>query len=232
MLHLGRRILQRITGSDSDRRAHPRHATDIRTVCHPVSEDISIPARIADVSIGGIKLRIARPLREGTMLRVDLPRPGSPSTTMLACVMHASEVSVGVWEVGCNFSLELSDDEMRAFGGEKTQAAAGDSRAWVRHSARGTVEYEVLPAEDSSPRTAQLVNLSPAGVGLLMDEKPEVGAALVLFMKRVDDQPERQLLACVVYQTERPDGMWAIGCNFLHELSERELDELLWMSHF
>jgi hypothetical protein len=231
MLQLGRNLLRRITRVTDERRAHPRHATDVRTVCRPVAEDWEGPVQILDVSVGGIKMRIARPLRVGTMVRIDLPRLGGPSTTVLACVMHANEVAVGQWEVGCNFSLELSDEEMRAFGGEKTQAAAGDSRAWVRHSARGAVEYEVLPGDDGPPRTAHLVNLSPAGVGLLTAEKLEPGTALTVSLKRVDDQPDRALLACVVYQTERPDGMWAVGCNFLHELSETELDELLWLSH-
>jgi hypothetical protein len=232
MLQLGRKLLRRLAWTGDDRRAHPRHTTDIRTVCRPVSEEADIPARIADVSVGGVKLRIGRPLREGTMVRVELPRLGGPGTTVLACVMHANEVSRGEWEIGCNFSLELSDDEMQAFGAEKTQAAPADSRAWVRYPARGLVEYEVLPGDDGPPRTGQLVNLSPAGVGLLVDEKLEAGTALTLFLKRVDDQGDRQLLACVVYQTERPDGTWAVGCNFLHELGEKELDELLWLSHF
>jgi hypothetical protein len=232
MLQLGRKILRRIAGFETERRAHPRHAADLRTVCRPVSEEAVVPVQILDVSVGGIKMRVGRPFREGTMIRVDLPRLGGPTTTLLACVMHAREAAVGQWEVGCNFSLELSDDEMQAFGVEKTQAAAGDSRAWVRHTARGTCEYEVLPGDGGPARTARLVNLSPAGVGLLVDEKLEPGTALTVFLKRIDEQTERPLLACVVYQTERPDGMWAVGCNFLNELGEKELDELLWLSHF
>jgi hypothetical protein len=220
-----------MAGFETERRAQPRHATDLRTVCRPISEDVTIPIQILDVSVGGIKMRVGQPFREGTMVRVDLPRLGGPTTTLLACVMHAREVAVGQWEVGCNFSLELSDEEMRAFGVEKTPAAAGDSRAWVRHSARGTCEYEVLAGDDGPARTARLVNLSPAGIGLLVDEKLEPGTALTVFLKRIDDQTDRPLLACVVYQTERPDGMWAVGCNFLHELGEKELDELLWLSH-
>lgn len=230
MLELGRKLIRRIAWGPSERRAHPRHATDLRTVCRPVSEDVAIPARILDVSVGGIKMRIERPLRVGTMVRIDLPRLGGPGTTLLACVMHAAEVSVGVWEVGCNFSLELSDEELAAFGVDKTQAAAGDQRAWVRHTARGEAEYEVLPGDSEPARRARLINLSPAGVGLQVDEKLEPGTALTVFLRRTDGITDRPLLACVVYQTERPDGTWAVGCNFLHELGEKELDELLWLS--
>ena len=229
---MGRKILRRIAGFETERRAHRRHATDLRTVCRPVSEDATVPVQVVDISVGGLKMRMGRPFREGTMLRVELPRLGGANATILACVMHAREVLVGQWEVGCNFSLELSEEELRAFGGEKTQTAAGDSRTWVRHPARGTVEYEVLPGDDSSPRTARLVNLSPAGVGIQVDEKLDPGTALNIFLKRTDNQTDRSLLACVVYQAERSDGTWAVGCNFLHELGEKEIDELLWLSHF
>lgn len=231
MLELGRRLIRRVAGGRTERRAHPRHATDLRTVCRPVAEDVVIPARILDVSVGGIKMRIGHLLRVGTMVRIDLPRLGGPGTTLLACVMHANEVSVGVWEVGCNFSLELSEEELAAFGVEKTQATAGDQRAWVRHTARGQAEYEILPGDSEPARSARLINLSPAGVGLQVDEKLEPGTALTVFLRRTDGKTDRPLLACVVYQTERPDGTWAVGCNFLHELGEKELDELLWLSH-
>ena len=89
------------------------------------------------------------------------------------------------------------------------------------------VEFRILPGDDGPPNTAQLVNLSPVGVGLVVDEPLEPGAALTVVLKRLDHKPDRSMLACVVYQTERPDGKWAIGCHFLHQLSEKELDELL-----
>jgi hypothetical protein len=82
-----------------------------------VSEDGDVPAQIVDVSLGGIKIRVPRPIRVGTMVRIDLPRLGGPATTVLGCVMHSAEAARGEWEIGCNFSLELSEEEIRAFGG-------------------------------------------------------------------------------------------------------------------
>jgi hypothetical protein len=35
------------------------------------------------------------------------------------------------------------------------------------------------------------------------------------------------LLACVVYLAERPEGKFAAGCQFLSELSDKELNELV-----
>ncbi|HEX3149350.1 MAG TPA: PilZ domain-containing protein [Gemmataceae bacterium] len=232
MLKLGRKIIRKFTAPAHDRRVDPRHATDIRTICRPVSEDYHIAIQIRDVSQGGLKFLAAKALRQGTMVRIDLPNLSGPTTTVLACVTHVHEISPVEWEAGCNFSLELSDDEMRAFGAAKLESGADDARAWVRHPARGIVEFRVLPGHDGPARTAQLVDLSPAGVGLIVDEKLEAGAAITVSMKRLDDKPDRPFLACVVYQTERPDGKWAVGCNFLHRLTESDLDELLWASSF
>jgi hypothetical protein len=233
MLELGRKILHNFTGSPEDRRAHPRLRTNLRTVCRPVGGDRQVTTWIQDVSRGGIKLRLGEPFREGTMVQIDLPPIGAElPTTILACVMHANATAAGEWELGCNFSLELSDQEVRAFGGAKPRPGSADQRAWVRHPARGMVEFRVLPGADGPPQAGQLVNLSQAGVGLILTDRLEPGCAMTVTLKRQDDGPDRSLLACVVYQSRRPDGKWAVGCNFLHELSEKELSELLWHSDF
>jgi hypothetical protein len=230
MLRLGRKLVHTIAGDSPDRRAHARHATRIDTFCRPVSESGEINARILDVSLGGIKLGMDRLLREGTMVRVDLPKVAGPATTVLASIAHVHQTGQAEWEVGCNFSLELSEDEIRAFGGQKTLTANGDLRAWVRQPARGTIDFRPLPGHDGPPDTAELVDLSPAGVGLIVEAPLEPGSALTLSLKRHNDQPDRPILACVVYQTEREEGKWAVGCHFIRQLSEKELDELLWSS--
>lgn len=232
MLRLTRKFGRKPAGTPADRRAHRRHETNIETVCRPVAEEAEFPARVLDVSLGGIKLRVSCSVREGTMIRVNLPKVGGPHTTMLACVMHVRSVGKDRWEIGCNFSLELSGEEIQAFGGEKTPTAPGDLRAWVRHPARGFVEFRPLPGGEGPPKVGELVNLSPAGVGLVVEEKLEPGTAMTVSLKRLDDRPDRSVLACVVYQNERPDGKWAVGCNFLHQLSQKELEELLWTSSF
>jgi hypothetical protein len=231
MLDLGRKLLHSLAGPTDDRRAHPRCRTNLRAVCRLVGDDREIGATVEEVSRGGIKLRLGEPFREGTMVRIDIPNGGTDApATVLACVMHARETTSGDWQVGCNFSLPLTDGEVRAFGGAKSRGGSADQRAWVRHPARGLVEFRVLPGETGPPRTADLVNLSQAGVGLIVADRLEPGSALTVTLQRLDDQPARSLVACVVYQGRRPGGKWAVGCNFLHELSEKELDELLWNS--
>jgi PilZ domain len=221
----------RTVATGDDRRSHPRHPADVQIVCQPLVGDVSLPARIRNVSQSGVNLIISQPLTEGTMVRVNLPgSPGGPHTTVLACVMHSRETSPGEWTVGCVFSLELSADETRLLGGEKMPSGPGDQRAWVRSPVRGIVSYRKLPVDDGVARTADLVDLSPAGVGLILKEKLEPGSALTLNLRRTDSKSDRAMLSCVVYLTDRADGTWAAGCHFLRELTEKELKELVWQS--
>jgi hypothetical protein len=228
MFRRTRAFLRRLKTTGEDRRAHPRHEIDIATKCHSLSDDSDLPARIRNVSRSGVRLVVQRPVTEGTMIRMDLPGlPEGLHTTFLACVTNVTALPDGQWALGCVFSLELSDSEIRLLGGEKTPTSGPDQRAWVRHPARGTISYRHVPDDHAPVRSAELVDLSPAGVGLLANERLEAGTAVTLAMHAHDGRPGREMLACVVYLADRPDGKWAVGCNFLHELSEKQLTELV-----
>ncbi|HVK09646.1 MAG TPA: PilZ domain-containing protein [Gemmataceae bacterium] len=224
-----RSLIRKMTGSGTpeDRRVHARFPADVEAICRPVADDTPITARVRNVSRTGINLLAPRAVREGTMLRIAIPTLTRP-TTLLACVMHVSPEGQAGWSLGCMFSLELSDEEMRQFGGQKQVAGPDDQRAWVRYPARGTVEYRVLPGDGSPPVTAELIDLSPAGVGLLLNREVDAGTALTVSLKRKDGKPDRTVIACIVYLASRSDGEWAAGCHFMHELGEAEMRELLW----
>lgn len=231
MLRRARALIRRLTGSPDERRAHPRFRVDIETTCRALADDADMPARLRNVSRSGVNLVVPRQVPEGTLLRVKLPAtPGGPQTTLLACVTNIHPYGDGLWSLGCVFSLELSESEMRLLGGEKVPTKSGDQRAWVRSPAHGTVSYQPVPGTASSPLTAELVNLAPAGIGMLVSERMEAGTLLTLTLHRRDGGPDRQLLAYAVYVTDHPDGKWAVGCNFLHELTEKELNDLVWRS--
>jgi hypothetical protein len=231
MLARTRAFLKRLTGSSEERRAHPRHDVDVQTSCRSLADDSDMPARIRNVSRSGVGLIVSRAVTAGTMMRVQFPGPADgPHTTILACVTNVSKIGPEQWALGCVFSLELSDSEMRIMGGEKTPTGTLDQRAWLRYPAKGSITYRPLPGDEIAVRSAELVDLSPAGVGLIVDQNLEAGSAITLRLRRQDEKPDRSMLACVVYVADRPDGKWAVGCNFLHELSEKELNELVWRS--
>jgi hypothetical protein len=229
VLRRTRTFLQQLTGSGSDRRLFTRHETSVETRCRALADNVDVVARLRNVSRTGVNLTVPREVPEGTMIRIDLPT-GGPSTTVLACVTNAKAISETEWSLGCMFSLELSESEMKSLGGDKKAGSPPDQRAWVRYPAKGTVTFRLLPSDGNGLRAGELVDLSPSGVGLIVAEKIEPGSALTVTLRRVDDKPDRSLLACVVYLAERPDGKWALGCQFLHELTEKELEELLWRS--
>jgi hypothetical protein len=204
---------------------------NVSTVCRALADEKDMPAHIRNVSRSGVNLVVPHAAPPGTMIRVDVPGPAAgPNTALLACVTNTTELATGEWSLGCIFSLELSDSEMQLLGGKKTRSGPSDQRAWVRYPVRGTIEYRLLPGTDMSSKWAELINLSPSGVGLIVPERIEAGTAMTLMLRRHDNKPDRPMLACVVYVTDRPNGQSAIGCNFLRELSEAELDELDWKS--
>lgn len=224
------RQMTRTTNKNAeDRRAHPRFATEIVTTCRPVTDGKEHRAIIRNVSRSGVNLLLDQDLIPGTMVRVEVPHLANSThtVTLLACVMNVSVVSENQWSCGCMFSLELSDEELAIFGGQKVQGAHGDQRAWIRHPVRGSAEYRVLPGESGEMYKAEVVNLSPAGVGLLLDRHLDTGSVLSLSLHRANDKPSLSMLASIVYLTDCSDGRWAAGCNFIRELSNDELKSIV-----
>lgn len=210
-----------------DRRVHPRHATNFETTCYLVnSAATGFKAQVRDVSRGGINFLVASELPPGTLVRIDLPRPTSGGESiMLACVMHCRPQSDGSFSIGCAFSDELSDGELAQFGGRREPAHGHDKRAWQRFPAHGVAEFTTVP-KSGGPRSAQISNISPSGIGLLLDEKVDPGVILDLLLK-TKSGGQFDILACVVYLGTRPEGGWVAGCHFISELEESDLKNLL-----
>jgi hypothetical protein len=214
--------------NEDDRRIHPRFDTNVNTVCRTVAENQPIHARIRNVSLSGVNVGVDQEIPQGTMIRIELPHAAKGHfTTVLACVMNVKPESTNHWSLGCMFSQELTEAEMHLMGGEKKHADASDQREWVRFPVKGQVDYRILPGEEEQATSrADLVNVSPTGVGLLIEDEIQPGSVLSLVFQR-HHLPPLTMLGCVVYLTRRADRKWAVGCNFIRELSERELQGLL-----
>jgi len=226
VLRRNRKTADGAAPQSGDRRDFPRQPSAVQTVCQPLAGDLYLPARVRDVSQTGANLIVTHLLTEGTMVRVNVPgTPGGPHTTILGCVMHSRELSTSSWAIGCMFSSELSPEEMRLFGGQKLENGIDGQRTWVRSAFKGTISYRLLPT-DGLLRKGEVSDLSTAGVGLIVDEKLDAGSALMVNLHRADDKPDRPMLACVVYVTDRPDEKWAAGCQFLRQLTTSELREV------
>ena len=104
--------------SGIERRAFVRHFCDLGAVVD------SWPARIENVSRGGLKVVIGRRFEVGTILKVEIATAGEENFSMLlAQVVRAAPESVGNWGLGCAFLQEISEEEVQGLlaGEERPQ---------------------------------------------------------------------------------------------------------------
>jgi len=218
---------ERIDGHD-ERRTHQRHATDLETTCRMVNGMVkALRVRVRNVSRGGINFATEQLLEPGTLLRIDLPQGPVGEAAVLACVLHCNMLPDGKYSIGCSFSDELGDAELRELGGQKVPTQGPDKRAWMRFPAHGFAEYIVLPPTGDPAKKAEIANISPTGIGLLVDEKVEPGVILDLLLKTKNGDQSFDILACVVFLGQNTDNNWVLGCHFIRELEEADLKRLM-----
>lgn len=78
------------------------------------------------------------------------------------------------------------------------------------------------PAAGAAAMPAHVLDVSPRGVGLLVQRRFEPGTLLVLELAGAARRPV-SVLARVVRLAARSDGWWLVGCTFFGEVDEEEL---------
>jgi hypothetical protein len=212
---------------EEDRRVWVRFPSGLETTLQPARgpDGPRLGARVQDVSCGGIQLVVDRPFEAGDLVSVELPAAeGGPSSTVLACVVRSAAADGGAWSVGCTFAAELADDDLRLFGARRAKAPVTDQREWVRYPCRAQATFQVVRAP-AAPAAAEVLNLSAGGVGLRATADLPVGELLSVEL-RGGDRPALTTLACVVRVTVDPDGTRLLGCNFIGELADDDLQAL------
>src|SRR5262249_26375161 len=143
---------------------------------------------------------------------------------VLACVVHATRVGDTEWALGCTFSRDVGDDVLRQFGAMRQKpATAEDNRSWMRFPCDVKALCQVVADEEAEAWPVQVLNLSPTGIGLLVSRAIDTGTLLSLELQGPSEPAPHTILACVVHVTVQHDGRWALGCNFIRQLSEAEL---------
>jgi hypothetical protein len=229
---LRRMVTRRDTPAPTeDRRVRVRYPSNAETTLQHLNgvPQPRLSGRVRNISRGGIGLVVPRQFEPGAMLAVDLPSPeGQSSYTVLACVVHVSARPGGEWAVGCTFAQELTDAELRAFGGQRQKPSTpDDQRNWVRFPGRVKAACQVVSAVAEPAWAAEVLDISPSGIGLIVERPIETGTLLTLDLQDAAGRIRTSMLACVVHVTDRDGGRRALGCNFIRELSEQELHALL-----
>ena len=212
-----------------DRRVHPRQLTNIDTTWRLITDPShTFYGRIRNISPMGMNLLVYRAVRDGSMIQIDLPRPdGSSGTIVLACVVRVIPEETGNWGLGCTFSVELGDEALMSFGGNRQLATGSDQRVWVRQTSSGTATWPHTSEGQSIQASAEIVDISPAGVGLLSKYRVEPGDILTMQLSREEHGQPLTILACASNLFHREDGLWRVGCCFIRELSDAEFQVLM-----
>ncbi len=186
MLERTRRFLGRITGArpghfdvdgvlTGDRRHADRAPSEATVICRAEAVGLKpTTVQIRDVSCTGVSFYLDRALTPGTMVTLDVPGADGSAAAVLACVRHATEDPGPGWVIGCSFSIELGEAALAGFGVPYRAPQPPDQRRWVR--ATPTTDRAVvqqLADHQAGPVLMGVVDLSPAGIGLLTESRLE-----------------------------------------------------------
>ena len=223
-----RKSHENATGAPGDdRRLWDRFSSEVDVACRPVgaAAETRFTARVRNASHGGISLTVPCEFVCGDLLSVELPgADAQSSTTVLACVMHAARESPDAWSVGCNFSGELSDDELATLGARRSRASPADQRNWQRFDCDVQATVETVAGTQVDKQLVNVLNISATGIALSFDRPIEVGTLFSVELHNAAGK-HTTVLACAVHVTARA-AKWTVGCNFMRMLSEQELMSL------
>lgn len=204
----------RKNATEAERRTAIRHSCGVVSSCRPVTsgDDISWPVQVTDVSRNGIGMRVERRFEPSSLLEIDLQSVVPHlDRSLLATVRNVRIHREGDWVVGCSFARPLDDEELWAFRAAQIRAPREECVAWYRRP----------PVEDTQP--VQILNISPAGIALVVSRPMEAGVSLQLELQSTPDAPPLMKQVHVIHVTARPEGDWLVGCAFLGELGEEEM---------
>ena len=212
-----------------DRRLWVRYDTDLQGNVQLAANGQSVKflANVRDLSLGGANLLIDRPIEAGQMLTLELPADENEVRSVLACVVRVIPQAKGVWSLGCVFSRELGRGDLVRFAAPKVESTDDNKRFSVRFDCvlKANCRRAGSPAGEARP--VDVLNISATGIGLSVGSVLELGSLLSVDLLDKNGLQACAILACVVHSTLRANGDYSLGCNFIRELTERELKSLL-----
>jgi c-di-GMP-binding flagellar brake protein YcgR len=213
-----------------DRRAFNRYPAQVETTVHLAnsSDPTPYPARVRNISQGGISVLVGKEFAPGQLLSVELPTLDKQVTfTVLVCVVHSVPHGKNEWALGGTFARELSEEDLLAVGARKQRAAESDKRSWERFPCNLKASYSIVTADEDETYSARVLDISASGLGLAVDRAIEAGVLLSVDLMNATGKVIRTILACVVHASCWQDGRRAIGCNFIRQLTEEDLKSLI-----
>lgn len=213
---------------EAERRVWVRYPANLQATWQAAqAPEERLSARVRDISRGGINLVVQRRLQPGDLLSVELPRSDQATHSVLACIIRVEPLAEGEWALGCVFSCELGDEDLEGFGARRVRHSPSDQRLWMRFPCNIKATYQKVASPESPAESARVLNISASGIGLLVPQLVDTGTLLSLDLQPHGNNETRTMLACVVHVNPQASGEFALGCNFIRELSEQDLHALL-----
>jgi hypothetical protein len=105
-----------IRAKASDNRRWVRFPCNVETVCYTCDAvpGESRPARVVNISAGGVGLLLPCQFSQGTLLHFEIPNSSQPLRHGIIRVVRVIEHPPGMWYLGCEFAQQLDDDELRS----------------------------------------------------------------------------------------------------------------------
>jgi hypothetical protein len=206
-----------------------RHPCKLATTVQAAgdAEPAPIAARVRNVSRGGIMLVAGNRIEAGELISIDLPADAEGGeSAVLACVLRVNPIDGGEWTLNCAFSAELSERDWDVFN-LTPPALDAERRALIRFASEAQVIYEVVGGTPDQRGASQPIDISRGGVGFSTAGPITLGSLLNLELRDAKGIRVAVMLASAVSSRRTADGHCFLGCNFIGELSEKQLRELV-----
>jgi hypothetical protein len=220
---------QQSTTPVEERRVWVRYPCRMAATVHSTGDPqfAPIPARARNVSRGGVLLVVGRRIEAGELISIELPGESDSRGAALACVLNAQAAGENDWALRCSFATELSPSDLQRFDVEALENAQAEQRSLIRYSCQATAVYEVVGGDSAASGCAAVTDLSIGGIGLAVEHSIALGTLLNLHLRDANGRPVVTMITSVVTARPASNGRWLLGCNFLGELSEEQLAQLV-----
>jgi len=122
----------------------------------------------------------------------------------------------------------LGEEDLLSFQVKQPVPSADEKRAWIRFSCEGERPAQAtLLINPNNKIQAQVLNISPGGVGLATKRHCEPGTPLKIELIDASGQTSRPMQIRVVHSTSKGKEDWVIGCAFDTPLTEEDVAALL-----
>ena len=102
-----------------------------------------------------------------------------------------------------------------------------ERRQWIRYFAQSEILCQRASEETTSQWSATIQNISEGGICLLIEAPFGPGDLLHVEVPRSSENTALKLLTCVVHSSRAQVDSWSLGCSFIRELSDIEMEAFL-----